>query len=90
MDKAILIASIMLSFKIDVGMITFSDISVRVNQEQTLLPFPFLVTTLCDKAGAPPITLYDHKLKAIQDINITISLTSTGTPSTTLESALAN
>lgn len=45
-EKAILIASIMSGFKVDVGKIIFHEIGIHANQEQTSLPFPCLITTM--------------------------------------------
>ncbi|XP_059283778.1 uncharacterized protein LOC132037300 isoform X2 [Lycium ferocissimum] len=70
-EKAILIASIMSGYPVNMGLIIFREIGDRARRERTSLPFPCLITALCKEAGFPAIPRRDRMVEASVDIDIT-------------------
>ncbi|KAK4372967.1 hypothetical protein RND71_008351 [Anisodus tanguticus] len=60
LKKAIIIASLMSRFMVDVGKIIWKEIMERAIRTNTSLPFSSLITALCQKSKVPKIDRIDR------------------------------
>lgn len=70
-EKAILIACIMLGIKVNVGELIFREFRIRANQKETSLLFPCLIHALCEAREVPPLPKHDRIETAVHDSDIT-------------------
>lgn len=70
-DRAVVLAAIMEKMHIDIGRLLAVDMKDRALQTATSLPFPCLITALCNQAGVPALPREDNYIQAKQVVDIT-------------------